>query len=176
MTGASRSAPSIALASPSLTVLHIVDEPRASAILTRSPVRASYAGAVTEERALRPYQLRPQHPSAMLCTSKSSDDRGEDVHVGLKDDIVGNVPTLPPRTEIFDDLRYGSDQYVRACKDVVGAELRPTGRKVFGRAAAMVCHDNALHQRAQLEPCIPIFARCLPHELHPLIDTRHSPP
>jgi hypothetical protein len=109
-----------------------------------------------------------------LTSGEAGDDGGEGVHVGLEDDIVGNAPALPARMEIFNQLVHRADQHIGALEDLFGIQLSPTARQFLGRLAAMIRHDDALHQRVQFEPCVSIAGN-VSHQLHSPIDLRHSP-
>ena len=55
-----------------------------------------------------------------LTPGEAGDDRREGVYVGLEDDIVGNAPALPARTEIFSQLVHRADQHIGALEDLLG--------------------------------------------------------
>ena len=55
-----------------------------------------------------------------LNPGEAGDDRREGVHVRLEDDIVGDAPALPARTDIFIQLVHRADQHIGALEDLLG--------------------------------------------------------
>lgn len=58
-------------------------------------------------------------PTCYLLAGEARDDRGEIVDVGLMDDVIGDVPALAARLEIFDHLGYRPDKHVGAFEKFV---------------------------------------------------------
>ena len=75
----------------------------------------------------------------------AGDDRGEGVHIPLKDHIRGNPPALPAHLEILNDLVHGANEGVGALEDVCGMQLWPPTRQFLRRTVAMVRHLHPLH-------------------------------
>jgi hypothetical protein len=61
------------------------------------------------------------HGDQRLPAGEAGDDGGEVVHIGLKDEIVGDVPALSARLEIFHQLVHRPDEHVGALQDLLGA-------------------------------------------------------
>src|SRR5215467_14216765 len=85
------------------------------------------------------------HTASPLCASQADDDRGESVHVPLKDHIIGNPPALPAHLKILNDLVHGTNEDIRGLEDVCGAQLWPPTRQFLRRNVAMVRYLHPLH-------------------------------
>jgi hypothetical protein len=103
------------------------------------------------------------------------DDLGEIIDIGLMNDIIGDVPALPTRLEIFNHLVYRSDKQVGALENFVRRKLG-LARQFLSRLAAVVRHDHTLHERVQFQALISLRPRSLAHKLHPLVNARYPPP
>src|SRR5262245_2966792 len=108
-------------------------------------------------------------------TSQMGDDWGEGLHVRFEDDVVGEAPAFPVRLEILDYLVYRPDEDVGALEDLRRTQLWPPPREFLGCVAAMICHEDPLHQRVQFEAVV-TGTSGLTDELHPLFDARYLPP
>jgi hypothetical protein len=117
------------------------------------------------KRWRRPVVARPTSGVALsvsavafqfLPTGKPSNNRGEDLHKWLEDDVVGNTPPLPPRLQILDLLVNRPKEHVWALKDVGRTQLRPASREFLRRLVTIVRHDDSLYKRVQLEQLISV--------------------
>ena len=68
-----------------------------------------------------------------LCASQAGNNRGEGVHVPLKDHVIGHPPALPAPLEILHDLVHGANEDIGAFEDVCSAQLWPTTRQFLRR-------------------------------------------
>ena len=83
-------------------------------------------------------------------------------------------PASPARLEILDQLVDGPDERVGSLENVLRTQRGPAFCELVGRLAAIVRHDDALHEGVELEP-LESTARDVAHELHPLVDRAHRP-
>src|SRR5205823_13862481 len=95
--------------------------------------------------------------------------------VRLVDGVIGNPPALSPRLQVLDHLLYGSNQQVRALKDLVRGQLRPTARQLLRRGMAILSHDHPLHQRIEFDAGVSFLASSLAHQPHPSVYSRRAP-
>src|SRR5438309_153427 len=86
-----------------------------------------------------------------LFAGEPRDDGGEDFHVRLEGDEVGEPPALAARVQGFHHLVHGADQHVRSLEDLLDAELLPVLVELRCRFTPVLRHDHPLDLRAQLE-------------------------
>jgi len=110
-----------------------------------------------------------------MAAGEPSNDRSESVQVGLADDIIGDAPTLQASPEVFNHLANGPDEHVGALENFVGRQLGPTAPQFLSRLAAIVGHDDTLHQRIQFQLRVSFGTCRLAHEPHSLIDAGRPP-
>src|SRR5262249_50486159 len=94
---------------------------------------------------LRRYTIRARHIAPPLCASQAGDDRGESIHVPLKDPVIATPPAPRAHRESHNDLAPGANDHRGVLEDVGGAHRCPPPRQFLRRNVTMVRYLNPLH-------------------------------
>jgi hypothetical protein len=77
--------------------------------------------------------------------------------------------------EIIDQLFHGPDLHERTLQYLVWRQLTPSARQLCCGRAAIIRHDDHLHQSVDFQLRIALGSRHFPHQSHPLVDARRLP-